>query len=113
MGKIGDFKNHIIEVFSDTLKSIGFDTDYPPTFYCSLSDVIQIVHLGFLTKDQARYFNSNTASFTINLGLFYPFIESNNLNRLPKEYECHVRGIISKNFFQKSPMSTKGYSFFH
>ena len=113
MGKINDIKNQIIVVFSNTLKSMGFDIAHPPTFYCSSSDVIQIIHLGFLTKDQARYFNSNTASFAIDLGLFYPFIASNPLGSLPKEYECHVRGKVRRNFFQKHPMSMKGYSFFH
>ncbi len=113
MRKIHDIRNQIILVFSNTLKYRGFDVAHPPTFYYSSNDVIQIVHLGFLTRDQARYFNSNTDSFTIYLGLFYIFITSNPPSSLPKEYECQVRGYVNRNFFQKHPMPMKGYSFFH
>lgn len=111
MIKISDLQKRIKDSLSDCCRSIGFNIEASPTFYNAKNDIIRILHIDFLNRRHAEYFNSNTASFTINLGVFFNF--EGKISFYPKEYEAHIRGHIIKDFRQTNPMDLKGFSLFH
>lgn len=111
MKKISEIQSQIKSSLSHCCSSLGFDVDKSPTFYNSQIDVLRILHIGFLDVKNAAYFNSNTASFILNLGIFFNSGESSK--PYPKEYEAHVRGTLLRDFYQKNPMELKGFSFFN
>jgi hypothetical protein len=108
---ISEMQNQIVLSLSFCFSNIGFETDKKPVFYKRLKNAVTVGQINFLDTKSASCFNSNTASFTINLGIY--FICENHDNPLPKEHECDVRGILLRNFYQKNPMNLKGFSFFH
>lgn len=106
-----DLKNQIKSSLADCCSTIGFDVSKNPTFYNQLKDIVRIIHIDFLNVKNATYFNSNTTSFTINLGIYFIFENQNNI--YPKEYEAQIRGTLIKDFYQKNPMGLKCFSLFH
>lgn len=109
--KISELKKKIKDSLSDCCSAIGFDIETSPTFYNTKNNIIRIIHIDFLKNNHAAYFNSNTASFSINLGVFFNF--EGKINYHPKEYEADIRGHVLRDFRQKKPMNLKGFSFFH
>ena len=89
---------------------MGFDVDSAPTFYNRKGWIIRVFHIDFLNSKNAAYFNSNTASFTLNIGVFFNFQDTISK---PKEYESHIRGQILRDFRQKNPMNLKEFGWFH
>lgn len=78
-------------------------------FYCHETDLIKIIHLQYPNTNMANYFGTNTASFFICLGIFYNFIpldhkiakDKDKKILLPKDYECHIRKTLFRDFEQK------------
>ncbi|TWI71100.1 uncharacterized protein DUF4304 [Desulfobotulus alkaliphilus] len=89
---------------------MGFEVDKAPTFYYRKDRVVGIFHIDFLNSQNAAYFNSNTASFSLNIGVFFNL---QNIIIKPKEYESNIRGQILRDFRQKHPMKLKGFSWCH
>ena len=111
MTKYSELQNKILLSISNCCFSIGFTIEASPTFYNTQNDIIRILHVDFLNKKNSSYFNSNTASFSLNLGVFFNFEE--DISNIPKEYDAQIRGHLIKDFRQKSPMNLKGFSLFH
>lgn len=109
--KISELQNHIKASISQCLVDEGFLAVKKQTFYNQKNNIIRIVHIDFLDKKNASYFNSNTASFSLMLGVHFNF--ENHTDFHPKEYESHIRGCLLRNFSQKHPMDLKGFAFFH
>ncbi|MGA1871050.1 MAG: DUF4304 domain-containing protein [bacterium] len=109
--KIFEIQNKIQNYIGQCLSNKGFDIDNTPTFYNLKDDIIRIIHISFLRRRDASYFNSNTASFNLNLGVNYNFKNIKDFH--PKEYESHIRGCLLKDFSQKNPMNLKGFPLFH
>ena len=70
-----------------------------------------MVKLCFLDRRHAAYFGSNTASFGLELGIFYTFIPRDEKiaasdtkeTVMPKIFECHIRGCLLRDFRQPPP----------
>ncbi|KQC12296.1 MAG: hypothetical protein APR63_02840 [Desulfuromonas sp. SDB] len=89
----------------------NFKSTHPQTFHRFTPDVIEIFSIKFLDKHNAAYFNTNTASFSLNLGIYFNFEEKSEFH--PQEYHAHIRGCLTRNFYQKHPMDLNGFSLFH
>ncbi|MGD8912339.1 MAG: hypothetical protein PVJ68_06300 [Candidatus Thiodiazotropha sp.] len=109
--KISDIQKEIKDSISHRLESKGFFVDKSPTFYNIKDNLIRIVHIDFLSRKNATYFQSNTASFTLNLGVNYNI--ENKANFYPNEHDSHIKGCIIRTFRQKSPMDLKGFPLLH
>ena len=111
MKTISENQKQIKSTLSACCLALGFDISKSPSFYNCRKDIVRIVHIDFLNKNNAAYFNSNTASFTLNLGIFFDLSDHQNL--YPKEYEAQIRGKAERDFHQKHPMNLKGFPLFH
>ncbi len=111
MKNITEIQQQIKSALSDCFLALGFNISKSPTFYHYQNDIVRIVHIDFLSKNNASYFNSNTASFILNLGIYFNLSDQKNL--YPKEYEAQIRGILERDFHQKNLMNLKGFSLFH
>lgn len=106
--KIREIKNKIKESVSLALSDSGF-TFCHFGFYSHAKELIKVTHLQHLDTNMASQFGTNTASFSIRLGIFYNFIPlqyeiARNQDKgvlLPKEYECHIRGTLLRDFKQE------------
>jgi hypothetical protein len=102
MPTIATLREQIGKTLSTCLHKQGFTSEYQPTFYRYYADVVHVVHIAFLSRRHAAYFTSNTASFSLCVGVYF------NVDHLehptPQEYECQIRGILLRNFPQSSPM---------
>ncbi|MDY0360760.1 MAG: DUF4304 domain-containing protein [Desulforegulaceae bacterium] len=107
---ISQLQKEISNSLSECCLSIGFDIDNATTFYNTKKNIIRLFHIDFLNSKNAAYFNTSTASFSLNIGIFFNFLE--NVTN-PKEYEAHFRGQILRNFYQKHPMDLKKFSWLH
>lgn len=111
MVSIGNIRNKIIHDITDCMSDLGFTSDKDHTFYSFWKDTIHVVKICFLDRRHAAFFGSNTASFSLELGVFYTFVpRSENITAsdnkeivLPKMYECHIRGCMLRDFRQKPP----------
>ena len=107
--KIREIKNKIKETVSLTLLDSGF-TFYHFGFYCHATELIKVIHLQHFDTNMASQLGTNTASFSIRLGIFYNFIPlqyeiARNEDKgvlLPKEYECHIRRTLLRDFKQEA-----------
>jgi hypothetical protein len=113
MKTISEIQNQIRLSLSNCCSSIGFDVANNPTFYnhLNINKTVRIIHIDFLNAKSAAFFNSNTASFILNLGIYFNTENQNNL--YPKEYEAQIRGTLIKDFRQKNPKDLNGLPLFH
>ena len=110
MMKISEIQNEIKASISSCYASLGFNVSKSPTFYYCKESLLKIASIDFLSKTNAHYFNSNSASFTLGIGIYFNF---ENQNIFPKEYECQVHGVLLRDFRQKNPMDLSGFPLFH
>lgn len=111
MISINELRGKIIHEISGCLRSLGFTNANRHTFYAQSQDTIQVIEISFLDRRHAAYFGSNTASFSLELGIFFSFItpsENNGQSHtnqilLPKIFECHIRGNLLRDISQKAP----------
>lgn len=89
---VSKIRKEITNSVTDALSLLGFDISQEPTYYQVQGGVIRIVHIDFLSKSNAAYFNSNTASFTLNMGVCLG--SEGESDNYPKEYEAHIRGTL-------------------
>lgn len=109
--KISELRKYIHNSLSKCLLDKNFKSLHPQTFQRFTPDVIEIFSIKFLDKHNAAYFNTNTASFSLNLGIYFNFEERTDF--YPQEYHAHIRGCLTRNFYQKHPMDLKGFSLLH
>jgi len=106
--KITDIQNKIKTDLTSVLSENGF-IFIDSAFYRHETDLIKIIHLQHPNKHMASYFGTNTASFFICLGILYNFIpldhkiakDKDKKKLLPKDYECHIRKTLFRDFEQK------------
>ena len=95
---ISKIQNQIKDSISKCLLDKGFSVEKSPTFYNLKNNIIRIIDINFLDKKNAAYFNSNTASFNLDLGINF----NNKSDYYQKEYESHIRGCLIKIFFKNT-----------
>jgi hypothetical protein len=101
-----EMQNKIKDSLLLFLLESGF-TFHNLAFYHHTTDLIKVIQLQHLSPNLARYFGTNTATFSIRLGIFYNFIPiehkvtKNKEVFLPKEYECHIRRTLLRDFEQE------------
>jgi len=111
MVSVNELRNKIFSEISTCLMSIGFTNEKGYAFYAQSQDVIQVIQISFLDRRHANYFGTNTASFSLEMGIFFSFINtSGDMSQsyvkqmiLPKIYECHIRRNLSRDISQKAP----------
>ena len=102
------FREEIKNKFIDILNPYRFNTTSDSTFHLHENELVKVIQIVHLRKVDANIIGTNTASFTINLGIFYTFIpleyeiRTSNVGGLllPEEYQCHVRKILFRSIFQ-------------
>lgn len=111
MISINELRNKVVNEISACLKSIGCTSENGHTFYAQSQDTIQVIEISFLDRRHAAYFGSNTASFSLELGVFFSFIPpaenitQSHTNQIlyPRSFECHIRGNLLRDISQKAP----------
>lgn len=109
MISINDLRNKVVNEILVCLRGVGFTSENGHSFYAQSKDAIQVIEICFLDRRHAAYFGSNTASFSLELGVFFSFItpsENNGQSHtnqilLPKIFECHIRGTLLRDISQK------------
>jgi len=108
---IKDIKQKIINDLSLFVTQLGF-VFHDGAWYADSKDLIKVIQIQHFTTDLARSFKTNTATFNVNLGVYYKFFiernesqlsNSTNLLFFPKEYECHIRRCLLRDFNQDVP----------
>lgn len=111
--KLKELQDAIRAGISPLLTRAGFE-HHDSAFYRSQPDVIQVATIGCLSKRDAHYFQTNTASFSMGLGIYYtflpwqdalhitadPFRERPMDKPFPHEYECRLRRCLLRDFDQ-------------
>ena len=110
--QIGKFRSAIL----DGIGPSDFKHSAPSTFWRPSGENLLAVTVDFLDRSHASRFNSNTASFGLELGVFFTFIPRPNgeiasSESLPPHFECHLRGALRRGLTQVAPAS--GYSLEH
>jgi len=116
MARIRDLRTAISDGIADTLSPRGFTRTATASFWREAEDVLQAVTITFLDRSHAARFNTNTASFGLELGIFYTFIpriegEPATLPDPPAHFECHIRRTLRRRLPQIAPAT--GYSLAH
>ena len=111
MVSISEIRKRIVNEIADCLSDIGFTSGKEQTFYTVSEGTIHVVKICFLDRRHAAYFGSNTASFSLELGVFYTFVPfsrdiagyDEDSEVFPKHYECHIRGCLLRDIPQIAP----------
>ena len=111
MVSIGEIRNRIVHDIADCLSELGFTSEKEYTFYALSKVTTHVVKICFLDRRHAASFGSNTASFSLELGVFYTFVPSSrdvarsdtDSDLFPKHYECHFRGNLLRDIPQSEP----------
>lgn len=108
---ISAIKEKIIVSLAETCQPIGFKKVHDQIFANKKHDVIRLLRIDFLNTRHASTFNSCTASFSLELGIFYNF--TSYVGLCPEFDKIHIRGALLRDFYQKSPQNLKGFGLFH
>jgi len=68
-------------------------------------EIIQMATVVFLNRQQARRFGCTTASFCLEVGVFYTFAPNAALGALgwPDPAACHIRALLPRPYRQRPP----------
>lgn len=108
---VKDIKQEIENDLSPFISQVGF-VFHDGAWYSGNEDLIKVMQIQHFTIDLARFFKTNTATFNLNLGVYYKFITKINEGEFkngkdeplfPKAYECHIRRCLLRSFIQNPP----------
>lgn len=116
MVRIAPLRTAIADGVAAILAPRGFTRSGAASFWREAPDVLQGVTITFLDRSHAARFNSTTASFGLELGVYYTFVPriqggTASLATPPAHHECHIRRVLRRRLCQIAPPS--GYSMAH
>jgi hypothetical protein len=104
MTQISELRKRIIENLSPCFVDLGLKQAFDNVFWSSSPDMAHIVQISFLDSQQASYFGSTTASFSIEYGGLYGMARPFEIQKdYPYIHYCQVRGVLGRDFQQDVP----------
>ena len=105
MLKIAEIKTRVRDRIGDELGPFGFQRR-GGACYRRFQHGLCVVEPVFLSNTNAAYFATNTATFNLNVGIYFSFIESigGDADRIidgehaPSEYACHLRACLLRKY---------------
>jgi hypothetical protein len=106
--QVGDVRSVIQGEIGEELASLGLSPADDGAFAMQRLNVLQMACVSFLDQAHAGRFNTSTASFSLELGVLFPFIPTvsgavASIDPPPPIHQCHVRTILTRQIAQVAP----------